>query len=228
MLEAKFKWTDQNIFILQRMVNEGRSAAEAAAALGCSRNAAVGKATRLGTPFHYGSAIGAKKNGNGAGRKQQPWTDERVAKAAELYARNLPIAVIAREMHVRVSGIGRIIERFPEQFPKRVRPNSGTGSKILAILRRAEREEKAAERSEFGFDSAEFAIFGVNPIRFVDLTDAHCKFPISSIGDPTGAEMPCCGARRAHGSYCARHAMIAYGPGTLSERNALNGIGGRQ
>lgn len=224
MLNTPFKWTDQNIAVLQNMVKEGLSAADVAARLGCSRNAAVGKATRLGTPFHSRPASSVPT----PLKKRQPWTEERILKAAVLWVRNVTITSMASTMQVRVSTMACVIDRYPQHFPKRVRPNSGNVSKIAAILRRSEREEKAVERSLRGYDSSVFAIADVGPVRFMDLTDKHCKFPISCDEGPQGADMPCCGARRTDGSYCVHHARIAYGPGTLSERNALNGIGGRQ
>lgn len=56
-------------------------------------------------------------------------------------------------------------------------------------------------------------------IRFIDLTDKHCKFPID---DGIGADMLVCGAHRERGSYCTHHADIARGKGTTSERKAVN------
>lgn len=49
--ETSSIWNETAVAILRRMVEEGRSAREAGLALGCSRNAAMGKANRLGLQF---------------------------------------------------------------------------------------------------------------------------------------------------------------------------------
>ncbi len=53
MLKRTFEgWTDQNIALLRKLVEDGASATEAGIRLGCSRSAAMGKASRLGLVFH--------------------------------------------------------------------------------------------------------------------------------------------------------------------------------
>ena len=53
MLKRTFEgWTDENVAILRQLVQDGASANEAGIRLGCSRNAAIGKASRLDLVFH--------------------------------------------------------------------------------------------------------------------------------------------------------------------------------
>ncbi|WP_199085446.1 GcrA family cell cycle regulator [Bosea sp. ASV33] len=48
MTEAAFSWTDENVARLRTMVDEGGSAQAIADAMGCGRNAVMGKVHRLG------------------------------------------------------------------------------------------------------------------------------------------------------------------------------------
>ncbi|NTG01853.1 hypothetical protein G6L30_17190 [Agrobacterium rhizogenes] len=53
-----FAWSDESISLLKRMVAEGHSASEIAAKLdGVSRNAVIGKATRLGLKLGHSKVI---------------------------------------------------------------------------------------------------------------------------------------------------------------------------
>ncbi|WP_271024947.1 GcrA family cell cycle regulator [Rhizobium sp. RCAM05973] len=232
MLGRPFKWTDQNHERARLMWAEGRSLSEIAAALGIHKGAISGYSGRNRDAFpHRVSAVATAAKLDVPKQIQKPksqWTQERILKAATLYARNETIASMAKSMGVSTAAMGDVVKRYPQHFPERVRPNSGASAKTSALFRRADREAKASERAQRGFDSSMFAIPDTSPVRFIDLTAHQCKFPISAADGPSNADMPCCGMRISLGSYCSHHAAIARGDGTRGERVALDGIGGRK
>jgi hypothetical protein len=223
MLNIPFKWTDQNVAVLQRMVRDGSSATQAADRLGCSRNAAVGKASRLGTPFHSEirlPAVLVKRNlakkaeaAANAVKKRLPWTQERLLKAAALWARNVSVPAMAQSMDVSTSTMTDVVKRYPQHFPERVQAKNWRVARVDVLSRRSDREAKATERAQRGFDSSIHAIPGVTAVRFIDLTTSQCHFPISSADGPSGADMACCGAEsREDSPYCNVHHRLAYRP----------------
>lgn len=65
-----FRWNETNTADLKRLWPEGLSAGQIGAELGCSRNAVIGKATRIGltgSPVDAARRAERKANGNGGG-----------------------------------------------------------------------------------------------------------------------------------------------------------------
>ena len=54
----KFNWTDERVEELKRLVDDRKSASDAAAHFGITRNAAIGKAIRIGHPFRSQGTVG--------------------------------------------------------------------------------------------------------------------------------------------------------------------------
>jgi GcrA cell cycle regulator len=83
MLKRTFEgWTEENVIILRELIKDGASATEAGIRLGCSRNAAMGKACRLGLVFS--SEVRGRPVTRGhaqpkASKKQQKPKPEKVA-----------------------------------------------------------------------------------------------------------------------------------------------------
>jgi len=228
MLGRPFKWTDQNREQARMMWERNCSMSEIGSVLGISKGAVSGYTgrnrdlypTRASKPKEVRPVVEPKQ--------RLPWTQERLLKAAALYARNETIASMAKSMDVSTAAMGDVVKRYPRHFPERARPNSGASAKTSVLSRRTEREARASERSQRGFDSSIFAIPGVPSVRFIDLAANECRFPISSADGPSGASMACCGAKTNASVYCGHHMKISRGDGTRSERRALNGIGGHQ
>jgi GcrA cell cycle regulator len=51
MLTRGFSWNDQTVERLRQLINEGNSATRIGLALGCTRNAVIGKASRMKIPL---------------------------------------------------------------------------------------------------------------------------------------------------------------------------------
>ncbi|ENN86044.1 hypothetical protein RHSP_31816 [Rhizobium freirei PRF 81] len=164
------------------------------------------------------------------------WTEEQLQTAIDLWNRNLTTEEIGATIGKSSNAVQKKAHANRDMFP--CRDLRGTGNRGIVDrvgLQRAKRERHAqglpAEPPPLphhGYNTAVFALPGASPVRLLDLTEKHCRWPITCDESPKGANTPFCGANRTHGSYCAAHAMIARGRGTTSERNALNGIGGRK
>ncbi|KEA07148.1 GcrA family cell cycle regulator [Rhizobium rhizogenes] len=208
-----FKWTDETMQTAADMWSKGHSGTEIAEKIGVSRNSMLGMAdrnrerfpSRLKRPSPH---LGVKKN-----KPRLEWTGERLMKSAALWARNTTIPDMAKIMDVSRSAMFDAVKRYPHHFPERVRPNSGTNARAAALVRRADREGKANERADRGFDSSQLAFPGARSVRFVDLTTQQCKFPISRADEASDADMPCCGIQAEDGRpYCTFHHRLAYRP----------------
>lgn len=59
-------------------------------------------------------------------------------------------------------------------------------------------------------------------VELLDIETKDCRWPVED-----GPPLLMCGNRISehHTSYCPYHAKLSYGPGSVSERNALNGLG---
>lgn len=71
------------------------------------------------------------------------------------------------------------------------------------------------------------------PTRFADLGNGQCRFPLTAHLDPTGPDMPCCGAPvidryaiegKREATHCRYHFNAGMGDGTASERAAHKGV----
>jgi hypothetical protein len=233
MLKTPFKWTDQNVEILREMLLHGNSSAEVSRRVGCSRNAAIGKALRLGYSFGSGGAL-AKRDPSEAKSTAgfSEWTEEQLLKASALWKLGKTAAQIAMIVGRSAASVNSKSQDRRDLFPFRERTTHQAGAasnnaKHANSIRRAQ-GFPPLPKEYHSFDSSMFAIDGQKPVQFVDLAAGQCKFPISSEDSPSGADMPCCGAKADFGSYCSHHATISRGRGTRGEQGALDGIGGRK
>jgi hypothetical protein len=76
MMKRWAGWTDANVELLEQLIKDGKTSGQASGVLGCTKNAAVGKAMRLGLQF--GAFPPAP---HGEQRKERPVRMPRAAKA---------------------------------------------------------------------------------------------------------------------------------------------------
>ncbi|MBM7049702.1 hypothetical protein JTP94_31660 [Rhizobium lusitanum] len=219
---------------MKTMVAKGHSASQVGISLGCSRNAALSKAFRLGLQFHGDSVVRKieAREERRSTRASTLWSEQELSKASKLWNEGWTSQQIGIAIGKTGNAVNAKAQDRRDLFPFR---NRATHQVEMASCHaklqnhvRLEREAKASERAQRGFDSSMFAIPDTSPVRFIDLTAHQCKFPISAADGPSNADMPCCRMRISLGSYCSHHAAIARGEGTRSERVALDGIGGRK
>lgn len=217
MLQQLFSWTEANTAILIQMAKQGQSARTVAERIGCTRNAALGKALRIGISFRNGRGGAAAHRPGSAKRPasaephqrapKTKWTTERIDEAAVLWKAGLTGNEIGERMGCTMAAFMFLAGNHRDKFPPR---GSGNGKRQVA----ATLPEKT-----FAFDSAPFLLPEFPSIRFADLEPQHCRWPVSN---DHGADMLCCGAQRLKGSYCGVHAVVARGRGTEGERKAVS------
>lgn len=155
------------------------------------------------------------------------WTEERIAKAARLWAEGLSITAIAKAVGASSrSGVGGIMNRQRARFPRRGRPGNlckggrrpkpaGTRAEQrdrqrANAARAAERRAKAAEAKAAAAPAPQPALPATLPIRFADAVEhGRCLLFIGDPLGPGGPDMPVCGGERAaepvRGRYCPYH-----------------------
>lgn len=166
-------WTKETVDTLTFLWRDHNwSATQLAALFGCTRNAVIGKVTRLGL-CRTSRSLPLKPIGVSAPRPQ-PF----------IKPRQLRPSVIIAEAKKRAEL--PVAELPPEPAP----PIAGA------------------------------------PVTLFDRQEHQCRWPL---GDPSSPEFRYCGAFRDLDSapYCQPHRIIAYGPGTPSEREAAPGLNKR-
>jgi GcrA cell cycle regulator len=145
-------------------------------------------------------------------RGPSSWTDERVATLKKLWSDGLSASRIASELSGTTRNavlgkkdrLGLGSRRFqrkegrPHLAPSMERRTSTNGNGVFAAIQRGAApplpELPAAQSSK--------------PVKLLDLKDHHCRYPLN---EPS-YEMLHCGDPAVNGSYCSRHARIAYSP----------------
>jgi GcrA cell cycle regulator len=221
-----FVWTDKNVFLLRQMMANGHSASQIGSTIGTTRNAVIGKAHRMQIRLANGKAPRQFKPKEVVIKQAQAsktvWTEERIARAVELWETGMLSKDIAADLGCTPNAFLALTDRFRARFPKRGHHRAGK-SRSAAV---GEAQVTAADMVEikaaktFAFDSVPFLLPEFPSVRFVDLKAQDCKFPVSN---DEGEDMLCCGARRITGPYCGVHAVVARGRGTRSEQAAHKG-----
>lgn len=232
-------WTIEAKQKASKLWSDGLSVAQIAARLNVQLGSISGLMTRNRDMFprrgSRGHSAYARSNTASLNGKSV-WTEEQLQTAVDMWNSNRTTEEIGEAIGKTAKAVRVKANNNRDMFPHRDLRGSGQ----VRIVDRVGRQQAKRERhiqglpSEppplpyHGYNTAVFALPGVATVRLLDLTDKHCRWPITCDESPKGADTPFCGSIRTHGSYCAAHAMISRGSGTLSERNALNGIGGRQ
>jgi GcrA cell cycle regulator len=175
-------WTQQAVETLRKFALEGRSAAWIAAALGApSRNAVIGKASRIGIRLNGGTGsplIGEGLRSDPPPPPQIPW----------------------RRPQSPPDGEGPRSERRPPAETPWGKAASRARSRVPAIPR----ERKRAD----GWIFARAEVGEMRRIGFTDIGEVQCRWPI---GDPTQEDFAYCGLQvAARHAYCAGHCRLAY------------------
>lgn len=226
MLRSPFKWNDQNVATLKKMLLDGQSASQVAARLGTTRNSAIGKALRMGMSFGTGyvaAKIDAREEERKATRASTIWTEEEVSRASKLWIEGKTAGQIAFAIGKTISAVGNKIQDNRDLFPFRQRSSglhAENASAHATIANRVARERKVAngypdDPPEQDFDASVFdTTHSIAPIsrrlQLTELTDKTCKWPI---GDPLKEGFHFCGVQSVESSpYCNFHHRLAYRP----------------
>jgi hypothetical protein len=239
-------WTPSTKEHASKLWAEGQSIGQIAAALRVDRGSISGLMSRNRDMFpkRGGQGVSAYIEINRLPQSAKSvWTEDDFATASRLWAEGKTYNQIGAVINKTANAISRKVQDRRDLFPRREASGTNqanTASAHAKFINRVGRQQEKRERHALGlpaeppplphhgYDTAVFALPGVNPVRLIDLEPRHCRWPITCDESPKGADTPFCGADRTHGSYCAAHAMISRGRGTVSEQNALSGIGGRK
>lgn len=239
MLKQKFSWTDQNRARVFDMWKEGYSISDIGTALGVYRGAVSGLMSRNRDMFpkHGGQGKPALVHIPSRKAPRVDWTAALIEKAEAMWTEGSTAAQIAEACGATVHSLNSLVIRMRERFPKRgyvlqaraltytkatMANADGTSQSISKSNARRKAAKDNQERIAAGLppvshhklvtDFSIFALPGVEPSTLLKVKDNQCKWPISSNEDPTDGDMPVCGGRRTHGSYCTHHARIAFPP----------------
>lgn len=155
------------------------------------------------------------------------WTRERLATAAEHWTQGLSASEIAHRLGVSRNAVIGAIHRNRERFPPKISIEqrhipAATPSKKsrrhFDFRNDRSRPAKAAPDAPVApmlpdppFDAGE-------PVRFIDVTDHECRWPLWSIDDNPGPYGLCCGATINFGEvYCRLHKRKAATPRMATE-----------
>lgn len=231
MLKTPFKWTDQNVATLKEMLLKGHSASQVGTRIGCSKNAAVGKALRNGLSFKHGNVIQkieARAEERKATRVTQVWTEDDLVKASKLWVLGNTAGQIGFAIGKSVHAVNCKTQDRRDLFPFRHRTTaqSNAASAHAKLLNRTLRERAGRDGGmpdlpvQYDFDESAFEAVSCHGspvsrrLQLVDLTEQTCKWPA---GDPLKDGFHFCGAEAGDGSpYCNFHHRLAYRPREMS------------
>lgn len=186
MTERFMAWNDKQIAALKELVVKGCSSSQIGVVLGCSRNAIIGKAHRLGL-------IRTKE----VPRGNNPWTKEEDDQLVALDKKGVRHALIGLKLGRSISGvshraiklgIARQNKRSQERVPKLVAPDDAPPVVPLC---------PPLSRSS-----------GLTP--FIDSVFGQCKWPCWDGNTPADQRMVCGDAAFEGHPYCGVHCCVAY------------------
>ena len=192
-------WTDDLLDTAQRLWDEGRSAAQIAAQLGFTRNAVVGAVYRNRARFRRRREEGQKVD---IARK--------------------PARIEPAKQQVKKPSAPKAIQATPAGKPqttgeRRTRPTGLLNSMFPAL------EGGPVAGSTGAYRHRDRILGDQEPVPFAALKAGDCKWPLTDFSDPSGPDMPCCGAPTL-GSYCEAHRAHSRGRGSVSERQAVRDL----
>lgn len=156
------------------------------------------------------------------------WTEERIAKAARLWADGLSITAIGKALDTNRSSVAGIMNRRRARFPRRGQPENlcKGGRRAKPTKTRAEQRERqranaaraaerkakalAAKAAEAPRPAPAPKLPATLPVSFADAVErGRCLHFIGDPFGPDGPAMPVCGGQRAaepvRGRYCPYH-----------------------
>lgn len=186
------EWTPEREAVLRDLKNHGLSASEIGEAMGATRNAIIGKLSRLG--------ISNNEN-------QDPWTDPEVGILKSAWATGITVRLVGQEILKRCGTIRstRAIAAKADRM----------GLTKRMTTRRSHLNRRPADDiwSQASATSADFKPLNVG---FMQLTSIHCR-EVTGHGHDGLATY--CGHRRLEGrSFCLTHQKINYYKPTPMQR----------
>ena len=136
------------------------------------------------------------------------WTAEREDRLRALWADGYSASVIARMLgpdltkNAIIGKVGRL------KLPSRATHVSNTRPREFKLVSKPPVEVRPDTWT---------ALPGTTPVSMAELEQGMCKWPIGE------SPFLFCGAE-AQGVYCEHHKALSIGPGTVSERQALDGL----
>lgn len=207
-------WTSDRVEQLKALHAKELAYSDMADALGISRSMVSGKLQRLGLQRpDYVPIV-------------RYWTEQRVAELKELFDEGLTDRQIAERMGCTSNAIEK---KRPDlglkRKPQRARYKVVNAEKPRAITPTFKIVAANGHTSQKRV--IESVVADMRPIRCVevvplnipllDLEPHHCRYPVTEEGPHLF-----CGRDKFSGAYCTDHYFLTIGPGTTSERNALN------
>lgn len=210
-------WNDEQVTKAEHLWRDGRSAAQIAALIGApSRNAVIGKLTRLGL------------TGFGRGHRPAVATVSVAAPPVKPGPR-VRHGNVARKAASRQFDAGPLeVTLKPVREPRRngwKLPTVAFSNKVRAVQRQAEREAAQPEWRESldkQLEAKERAFAPIGGGKTLEALRAHdCRWPHGIIGDESFRY--CAEATDGSGPYCRAHAALAYRPASPRARGLATG-----
>lgn len=200
-----------------RMWKGGASASEIGSALGVSRNTIVGIAYRDRINFP------SKGKGRGYTRKSASgpiteWSDERIDRAAGMWADGMQIVQIAEAMGTTHASVKGIVRRRRDRFPERTRGWT-EGEKMPPKreksdwVRGVKTGPKVPTIAPSAFDLGRMP----HAKTLLEVGPCECRWPLTD----DGPHLFCAEASIPGKSWCQHHYDRLVGSGTRSEQNAV-------
>lgn len=198
--EDRFSWTPAAVETLCRMWGEGETAAAIARAIGCGRNAVIGKKNRLKLT-HRPSPIGlTREQGNTGAARGTKWLEywadgsrDAIVRRGYSKATAMPVAIIANTIGCSMTSVTKRAKELGLTHPGltgvgMLKAKGDTQAKNVVL--RHPRVAPGSRAASLG-----------------DLKAGECLFPVT----PHNARHHLfCGAPKGHGPYCPFHSSIAF------------------
>lgn len=200
-----------------RMWKSGASASEIGAALGVSRSTIVGIAFRDRANFP------SKGKGRGYTRKSAAgriveWSEERIDRAAGMWADGLQIVQIAEAMGTTNASVKGIVRRRRDRFAERTRGRA-EGEKMPPKREKPDwvRGVKTGPKVPVIAPSA-FDLGRMPHVKtLLEIGPCECRWPLTE----NGPHLFCAEVVADGSSWCEHHYHRSVGSGTRSEQNAV-------
>lgn len=204
-------WTDDKLTRASKMWRDGSSAGQIAAALGMTRSAICGIASRHRERFPAKGRGSQTSKINPRPRASSPWTEGVIKRAVYLWIAGASAAEIAAEIGVSERNFLQATVRMRDRFPLR-RGRTKQPKAVEAIGEPVEMPsfEAVSPSQNSANDLSRFQIAGRARVAFADLLASQCRFPLECMEVRSGPDTPCCGADTEDplSGYCGAHRSV--------------------
>lgn len=209
-------WTKEQGETAKAMRRAGKMDGEIAEALGKSK-------ASVASWFHSLPEKVPSLNMKGLRKGETRWTEELLAKAAELWDKGYTEVQVCVELNLNSTKsfraqrykrrdlfqVGGTNRKATPPIPK-VKPKQKPRERMVVVRKRAE-DIFSIISTNYG-DGRAYVLPGQEPVRFFDTNGSSCKFLLSCQQAINGPDTPTCGRSVVLGSYCDDHAAIVYQP----------------